>query len=92
MEKNSNGTTLTAVFGGVKCDLRKAIINENQVINCSATFGGIDIYVPSNVKVKIKSSSIFGGVSDNRKEKEQKEDSKIIYINTTCIFGGVEIK
>ncbi len=86
------GTTLTAVFGGVKCDLRKAIISENQVINCSATFGGIDIYVPSNVKVKIKSSSIFGGVSDNRKEKNEKEDSNTIYINATCVFGGVEIK
>lgn len=86
------GATLTAVFGGVKCDLRKAIINENQVINCSAIFGGIDIYVPKDVKVKIKSSSIFGGVSDDRKEKQEKEDSKIIYINASCIFGGAEIK
>ncbi len=32
------GTNLTAVFGGVDCDLRKAIINEDQVINCSAIF------------------------------------------------------
>ena len=91
-EEEFKGATLTAVFGGVKCDLRKAIINENQVINCSATFGGIDIYVPSDVKVKIKSSSIFGGVSDDRKEKNEKEDSKTIYINATCVFGGVEIK
>ena len=45
MEKNSTGTTLTAVFGGVKCDLRKAIINENQVINCSSTFGGQHVYL-----------------------------------------------
>ncbi len=92
MEKNLTGTTLTAVFGGVKCDLRKAIINENQVINCSSIFGGIDIYVPTDVKVKIKSSSIFGGVSDDRKEKNEKEDAKTIYINATCIFGGVEVK
>ncbi len=86
------GTTLTAVFGGVKCDLRKAVINENGVINCSAIFGGIDIYVPSDVKVKIKSSSIFGGVSDDRKEKEKAENAKILYINATCLFGGVEVK
>ncbi len=85
------GADLTAVFGGVKCDLHNAIINENQVINCSSIFGGIDIKVPENIKVKIKSSSIFGGVSDERKYKE-KEDAKIIYINATCIFGGVEIK
>ena len=91
-DQEFKGTTLTAVFGGVKCDLRKAIINENQVINCSATFGGIDIYVPSDVKVKIKSSSIFGGVSDDRKNKQEEENSKIIYINATCVFGGVEVK
>ncbi len=86
------GATLTAVFGGVKCDLRKAIINENQVINCSSIFGGIDIHVPNDVKVKIKSSSIFGGVSNSRKNEEEKQDTKIIYINATCIFGGVDIK
>lgn len=85
------GTTLTAVFGGVKCDLRRAIINENQIVNCSAIFGGIDIYVPEDVKVKIKSNSIFGGVSDNKKYYD-KEDAKVIYVNATCIFGGVEIK
>lgn len=85
------GVDLTAVFGGVKCDLRKAIINTDTVINTSSIFGGIDIYVPENVKVKVKSSSIFGGVSDNKIHSE-KEDANIIYINATCLFGGVEIK
>ena len=33
------GADLTAVFGGVKCDLRNAIIEEDVVINASATFG-----------------------------------------------------
>ncbi len=92
MEKNLNGADLTAVFGGVNCDLRKAIINQDQVINCSSIFGGIDILVPENVKVKVKSSSIFGGVSDHRKNRTESQDVKVIYINATCIFGGVEIK
>ena len=85
------GADLTAVFGGVKCDLRNAIIEEDTVINTSSIFGGIDIYVPENVKVKVKSSSIFGGVSNNKKNSENAE-SHTIYINATCLFGGVEIK
>ena len=85
------GTDLTAVFGGIKCDLRNAIIEENVVINTSSIFGGIDIFVPENVKVKVKSSSIFGGVSDNKKHS-QNENAPIVYINATCLFGGVEIK
>lgn len=86
------GTNLTAVFGGVKCDLRNAIIEEDVVINASSVFGGIDIYVPENIKVKIKSSSIFGGVSDERKNKVENAEGRTIYVNATCLFGGVEIK
>ena len=61
------GSNLNAIFGGIKLDLRKAIINEDIVINASSIFGGIDIYIPDNCKVKIKSNSIFGGVSNNKK-------------------------
>ena len=82
------GADLTAVFGGIECDLRKAIIESDVVINTSSIFGGIDIFVPENVKVKVKSSSIFGGVSDKKKNSNNTE-AHTIYINATCLFGGV---
>lgn len=85
------GAELTAVFGGIECDLRKAIIESDVVINTSSIFGGIDIFVPENVKVKVKSSSIFGGVSNKKKHSENAE-THTIYINATCLFGGVDIK
>lgn len=85
------GAELTAVFGGINCDLTKAIIEEDVVINATAVFGGVDILVPNNVKVKIKSSSIFGGVS-NKKVHSEEQDAKIIYVNAICLFGGVDIK
>ena len=96
-EQNANfeneefkGADLTAVFGGVKCDLRQAIINSDTVIKAESIFGGVEIYVPSNVKVKIKSIPIFGGVTD--KSVHNQESEHTIYINSTCIFGGVDIK
>ena len=85
------GTDLTAVFGGVKCDLRNAIIDSDVVVNASSTFGGIEIFVPSNVNIKIKSTPIFGGVS-NKANTTPDENSHTIYINGTAVFGGVEIK
>lgn len=85
------GVNLTAVFGGVKYDLRNAIIESDVVINANSTFGGIEIYVPSNVNVKIKSTSIFGGV-ENKSNTEVNEKEHTIYINGTALFGGVEIK
>ena len=86
-----NGCELTAVFGGLKCDLREAVIEENSVVNISSIFGGITVYVPEDINVKIVTTPIFGGVSDDRKVKTK--DSKVtLYINATCVFGGVEVK
>ena len=90
-DEKFTGADLTAVFGGVECDIRNAIIESDVVINASSIFGGIDIYVPSNVKVKIKSMPIFGGVENKAKTKAD-ENCHTIYIKGTAIFGGVEIK
>ena len=83
------GTKLDAVFGGIKCDLRDAIINDDVVIEASAIFGGITILVPKDVNVKITSTSIFGGVDGKSK---MDKPGKTIYVNATCLFGGVEVK
>lgn len=85
------GTNLNAIFGGIKCDLQNAKIEQDAVINASAIFGGITILVPNEVNVKIISTPIFGGVSDERKTSSK--DSKVtLYINAICMFGGVDIK
>ena len=85
------GVTLTAAFGGINCDLRKAIIEKDVFINASAAFGGIDIFLPDNVNVKVKSSAIFGGVSD-KKKRQHIEGAVTVYINADAAFGGVDIK
>ena len=90
-EEKFTGADVNAIFGGVKLDLKNAIIDQDVVINASAIFGGIDIYVPKNVKVKTKSVPIFGGVN-NKANTSPDEKSHTIYINGTAIFGGIEIK
>lgn len=89
--ENFKGANLNAVFGSLKMDISDAIIEDDVVINATSIFGGIDIFVPKGYKVKIKSNSIFGGVSNNKKNSAD-NDAHIIYINATCMFGGVEIK
>lgn len=83
------GAELTATFGGVKCDLRNAIIEKDCAIQVSAIFGGIDIFVPDNINVKVSSNCIFGGISN---KTSVHKDAPTIYISGTCMFGGVEIK
>ena len=85
-EKRNGENAYCATFAG-----QDAIIESDVVINASSTFGGIEIYVPSNVKIKIKSMPIFGGV-ENKANTKVDENSHTIYINSTAVFGGVEIK
>ena len=83
-------TALAAVFGGVQCDLRNAVIEDDCVIDAKAIFGGREIYVPKNLNVKVCSSSVFGGASDDTGRKPQ-ENCHTLYVNATAVFGGVEI-
>ena len=80
-----------AIFGGVDLDLAKANIKEDIKIDAVSIFGGIEIKVPKNVDVKANGVAIFGGTEDNVKN-EVTNKSPTIYINYTCIFGGIEIK
>lgn len=86
-----DGAELSAIFGGVKCDLRNAVIEKDCAITATSIFGGIDIFVPDDVNVKISSTSIFGGVSE-KEHRPTTQDAVTLYINATCIFGGVDIK
>ncbi len=84
------GTCINSVFGSVVLDLREAIITEDVVINASVVFAGADIYVPANVNIKVSSIPIFGGVSN--KTLNQNANGPTIFINATCMFGGLDIK
>lgn len=88
-DKEFNGCDIDAIFGGVKCNLSKSTVKTESVINACAIFGGIDIIVPKNVKVVVKSTSIFGGIT-NKCEKNDKA-KKVLYVNALCLFGGVDI-
>lgn len=86
-----NTLELTALFGGIKSDLRNTIIKDDIYINAGAFFGGIDIIVPEGVKVKVKPFALFGGV-ETKKLKANEKEKPVIYVNATCVFGGIDIK
>ena len=96
------GARLTAVFGGIKYDLRGAVIEDGCEIRLTAIFGGIDVIVPEGVNVKMNVMGLFGGASDKTKKKDGEAlatdassadgTSPTLYINGECIFGGAEAK
>ena len=84
------GSNLTAVFGGVELDLRNAKFTKDTVIKAFALFGGIDIIIPEDIQVKIKSGFIFGGITDDRRGTSIK-GKHTIYLDAAGGFGGVTI-
>lgn len=84
------GASLNSIFGGIDLKLRHAYLQEDVVINCTTVFGGIDIWVPANVNVQVSGVPIFGGI-DN-KVRTRIPDAPTIFVNATCLFGGIDIK
>lgn len=85
------GTDLTAAFGRIKCDLLFSDISTDCVINATSAFGGIEIILPLNVNVVVRSTSLFGGVTRKRPFPPI-QGAPTVFVNATCIFGGVELK
>lgn len=90
-DQDFKGAEVNGIFGGITLDLRNAKIKDGSVIEAAAVFGGVTILIPEDLKVEIKSTSVFGGVTDKTKSKE-KNDKVTLYVNGSAIFGGVEIK
>ncbi len=72
-------------------NMRDAVITNDAVINCTTIFGGADILVPAGVNIKVSGLPIFGGVKD-KSIKYENENAPTLYINATCMFGGVTVK
>ena len=103
-ENGFEGCELTAVFGGIKCDLSSHVFTHDVLIDTVAIFGGVDITVPKGVTVKTRSFCLFGGIDDERKTisstaqtQEFFEDGSaqthtpVVYVNAFCLFGGANI-
>ena len=85
------GGNYDVTFKGLILDLSKAYLNEETNITISTLFGGVDLYLPDDVNIQIQSSNFLGGV-DLHKRENKIENTKVIYLNARCIFGGINIK
>jgi predicted membrane protein len=93
--RNFKGGRITSVFGGSEINVRDCEPAPGEhYIEIFCLFGGTEVTVPSDWHIINKVSSVFGGLSDKRKQLSDKEsDPEITFVFTgTVIFGGVEIK
>ena len=90
-DSNFYSAELNAIFGGIMLDLRDINLEHDIELNANAIFGGIEIFIPRGVRVKTNNIPIFGGVS-NKTSEYFDPNAATIYLNSTCMFGGIDIK
>ena len=87
------GADLNAILGGISLNLKNAIVRENVVIHACTILGGIDILLPSPVKVVVECTPILGGVENHViSPLGADENTPTIFIKATCVLGGIDIK
>lgn len=69
------------------------LAKEGAVVHLTALFGGIELYVPENVRIQITGTPIFGAWEDKTHLPASKNpDDPLLQINCTAVFGGIDIK
>ena len=88
------GGDITAVFGGVRLDLRRAAIATGRaVLEINAVFGGVEIRVPENWNVQTKGVGVFGGFDDKTLHPKPDPEGKTpeLLITGAAVFGGMSV-
>ena len=86
-----HGARLDAFCGGIRMDLREAVITEDEEIDIHTFMGGIELLVPVDVNVIVKSRSFIGGVGNDTTTCSDK-NAHNLYITASNFFGGVSVK
>ena len=89
--ENLKGVVAEAILGGLQIDLRDAKITEDIVLELTAVLGGIDVYIPDNVRVEIISGVPVLGGFEHKINRNALSGPKV-KIKYTAVLGGIEIK
>lgn len=93
--KNNNqdlkGIYAEAILGALNIDLRDAKITEDIVLDLTSVLGGIDIFIPDNVRIEIISGTPILGGFEHKINRNATSGPKI-RIKYTVVLGGIEIK
>ena len=84
------GGNVSATFGSVEIDLRAAaVVDGAATVNANALFGRINLRVPPDWAVDVRSSAAFGSIESKRAEPS--DPRARLTVTGSCLFGGILI-
>jgi predicted membrane protein len=93
ISKDFKGGEITTIFGGTELDMTQADIQTSARIEITQAFGGTKLVVPPHWNIKSEIVCVFGGISDKRPlSKDAQDANKLLILEGTCVFGGIDIK
>jgi Domain of unknown function (DUF1707)/Cell wall-active antibiotics response 4TMS YvqF len=85
--------TVVAIMGGVDIDLSTARFAEAETtITVFAFFGGVDIYVPEDVTVRVDGIGILGAFDDGTHTTPTVPGGPVVRITGMALMGGVDVR
>ncbi len=92
LSKDFKGGEVVSFFGGTELNLHQADITGPIQLEVTQVFGGTKLIVPANWRIQSELVSVFGGVDDKRMVQPNVDQSKVLVLRGTNVFGGLEIK
>jgi hypothetical protein len=92
VSKNFKGGDITTMLGGTEIDLTQADFTGTIRLDVTQIMGGTKIIVPPHWEVRSEVTAVFAGFEDKRQQPAMTNAEKVLIIDGTSIFGGIELK
>jgi predicted membrane protein len=92
LSKNFKGGDITIFMGGAELNLSQADIQGTAALDITQIMGGTKIIVPPHWEVRSQVTSVFGNIEDKRMNITSTNPEKVLIIDGSSVFGGIEIR
>jgi predicted membrane protein len=92
LSKNFKGGDITIFMGGAEINLSQADIQGTASLDITQIMGGTKIIVPPHWEIRSQLTSVFGNIEDKRANIGNTDPNKVLIIDGSSVFGGIEIK
>jgi hypothetical protein len=91
VSQNFKGGKADAFLGGVVLDLTEIKLTSDAIIEVNAFMGGVEIKLPSNIRIRSDVNGFLGGVEIKHRSIEPTGDY-ILILRGSAVLGGIEVK